>query len=579
MIAISSLEFFLYLGGVNSSFDPSINMQPKPKIIKLVLILSMMVMGGCGLMYEYVLSVLGNYLMGTSYEQIFIIIGIMLFSMGIGSIFQRLITKNLLEYFLILEIILGLAGGTSTLIIYWSHASWESSEVILYGFSFFIGMFIGMEIPILIRINEKYSDSLKTNLSEILTVDYIGSLAGAILFTYVLLVKFSLAKIGFLLGITNTLLALVGLVAFQGLLKFKKLFSAAIFLVISLLITGFVKSDDWSKKIEQKYFRDHIIFSKTSRFQHIVLTKRKNRINLYINGHLQFSSIDEFIYHEYLVHVPMLAVSQKKKVLILGGGDGLALREVLKYPEVKEVTLVDIDPVMTQISSTLPELRELNKDAFQDARVKSFSPNALYPGPKRDITMRSQRPTKRFSRKEFPVARVSLYHLDADLFISRIKDYFDVIIIDFPDPNLIELSKLYSLEFYAKIFHKLNPGGFISIQASSPFFAREAFLCIGKTLQAASFKHLPYHGTVPSFSGDWGFYLAWKNKFAPNQVIKNFDQIKKISVDTKYLNPGLIKSSFLFGKNILTTTTAIGINSRLNPRLLKYYRNSWKAWE
>ena len=232
-----------------------------------------------------------------------------------------------------------------------------------------IGTFIGMEIPLLIRINRRYAQNLRGNLSQILSMDYIGSLTGALVFTYVLLTRVSLARIGFFLGATNIAVALLGLYAFRGLIERPARLLGVALVALGSIVTGLIWADDWTQAFEQRYFADPIVYRETTKYQHIVMTRSGQRVNLYLNGHLQFSSDDEHIYHELLVHPPMLLAKRKARVLVLGGGDGLAVREVLKHPQVREVTLVDIDAAMIRLAKTHPELVRLNNGALKDARV------------------------------------------------------------------------------------------------------------------------------------------------------------------------------------------------------------------
>ena len=334
-----------------------------------VLAASMFVMGACGIAYEYTLGALGNNLMGSSHEQIFVVIGLMMFAMGLGATLQKNISGDLVDKFLLVEILLGLTGGVSALLIYLAYVYSSSYMLLLWGFSLGIGILIGLEIPLLIRINREYSASLKTNLSEILSMDYVGSLAGALLFTFVLFANLSINQIAVALGCANLLLALLGLAYFRPLLRhFKKLLllSCAGMAILGCLLA---LSEDWRVSLEQRTYGDPIIYSHTSRYQHIVMTRRNDRLSLFINGQLQFNSQDERIYHEMLVHVPFSVAPSRARILILGGGDGLALREVLKYDEVRRVDLVDIDPAMTDLAATHPDLVRLNRGALLDGRV------------------------------------------------------------------------------------------------------------------------------------------------------------------------------------------------------------------
>ncbi len=553
-------------------------MTGQQRIAKFILVSSMLIMGACGLMYEYVLSVMGNYLMGTSHEQIFIIIGLMLFAMGIGSLTQRIFTGYLLETFLLIEIFIGLLGGYSGIAIYAAHASWESFEIILYSFAFLVGALIGMEIPVLIRINEQYSESLRVNLSEILSMDYIGSLLGAFLFTYVLLLHFSLAKIGFLLGLANASLALLGIIFFWKLMSWRYVVAAFLVFVIPALMAGYFLADDWSLQIEQRYYRDPIVFRKTTKFQHIVLTKRADRVNLYLNGHLQLSSMDEHIYHEYLVHVPMQLASTRKRVLVLGGGDGMAVREILKYSDVEQVVLVDIDPGVTELASKQKDLVALNNGSLRDAKVVKISPRGVKPGEVSDLGIINRRDIAFLDHHLYPVAKIHLVHLDADQFIANVEGKFDIVIIDFPDPGMLELAKLYSLDFYRNLNKRLHPHSLVSMQSGSPFYTREAFQCIGKTMERSGFHVLPYHGSVPSFMGDWGWHLAVPATRSIAEIKAKIADMAKISVSTIFITAEVLRASFVFGKNYFSGGEEIRINTKMNPILVHYYKNSWKKW-
>jgi len=544
--------------------------------MRILLVFSTFVLGACGLVYEYVLSVLGNHLIGSSHEEIFIVIGIVMFAMGVGSMLQHRIRGNLFGKFLMIEIILGLVGGFSATVIYTAFIHTESHRVVLYGFSLMIGILIGMEIPIIIRINNEYALSLRANLSEILSMDYIGALAGALLFTYVLLVNFTLARIGFLLGLINTSLALLGLVLFAGLVRRKAALGLAGLAVAAALCLGFIKAEDWTRYGEQKYYRDPVVISRTTPYQHLVLTKRKDRINLYINGHIQFSSTDEHIYHEMLIHPAMSLAARRSRVLILGGGDGLALREVLAYPDVESVTLVDIDREVVRLAAEDEHLVRLNRGAFLDARVTVETSAAVRKGEKIEVLQESQRQSEMFTGRLHPLAEVHVLIMDADRFVREREGSFDVVFIDLPDPDQLEVAKLYSVDFYAALRERLLPGGIVVTQATSPFHAKHAYLCIGRTLAAAGFGIIPYHENVPSF-GEWGWYLAWKDARKPEEVRQGLCQVRKLGVPTRFLTPALLRASLDFGKGWLETEREIEENTLMNPVIVSYFRDAWKG--
>ncbi len=539
-----------------------------------VLAVSMLVMGACGIIYEYTLGVLGNNLLGSSHEQIFIIIGLMMFSMGVGAAVQRKVQGDLLDKFLILELILGAIGGVSTILIYATFTVTASYQIVHYGIAFLIGAIIGMEIPLIIRINETYEKNLRINLANILAMDYVGALIGAILFAYILITQLSLSEISFALGLVNTSLALGGTLYFWPLLKRGRLILSSTLVTLALLAIGFHYSENWVAHLEQRCFRDPIVHRETSTYQHLLLTKRGDRVNFYINGRLQLSSVDEGIYHELLVHPNLIGALSRERVLILGGGDGMALREVLRYRDVKHVTLVDIDPQVVQMASEHPELVQMNLGAFDDARVVTVESSAVTPGGRISVRRPSKLSEVYLSDREYELAEVHVANMDADLFLREINDTYDCIIIDFPDPNSVELAKLYSVDFYRTLRQKLSPGGLISIQSTSPSRAKDVFLCIGETLKKAGLAAQPYHRYVPSF-GEWGWYLAW-NEDGLNRPLEKLMELETLPIELSYLTPETIQASFVFGKGAFVSKTRIDANTKMRPVVVDYYKKAWK---
>lgn len=539
-----------------------------------VLAASMFVMGACGIAYEYTLGALGNNLMGSSHEQIFVVIGLMMFAMGLGATLQKNISGNLVDKFLLVEILLGLTGGISALVIYLAYVYSSSYMLLLWGFSLGIGILIGLEIPLLIRINREYSASLKTNLSEILSMDYVGALVGALLFTFVLFANLSVNQIAVVLGCANLLLALLGLAYFRPLLRhFRKLLllSCAGAALLGCLLA---LSEDWRVSLEQRTYSDPIIYSHTSRYQHIVMTRRNDRLSLFINGHLQFNSRDERIYHEMLVHVPFAVASSPARVLILGGGDGLALREVLKYDAVRRVDLVDIDPAVTDLAATHPDLVRLNRGALLDERVTLHPALGVSEGGIQTVSRPSKLAPSLLGDTVYPQARVRVYNLDADLFVRSLHGPYDLVIIDFPDPKSVGTAKLYSLDFYRRLARQLGPSGLVAVQSTSPYHSREMFLCIGKTLRAAGYRALPYRQNVPSF-GEWGWHLAWLHETGEPDMKERLEGLTSIGVPTGYLTAALVSNSTAFGKRWLDDTH-IRINTKFRPAILQYHRQSWR---
>lgn len=539
------------------------------KIAITLLTLSIFFTGASGLVNEYILSTISTYILGNSIEQFSITIALMLGFMGVGSWAQRFVKDDyLLEKFIFIEILITVLGAYSSVTIYWAFANLTNGfDLIHYFFIISIGFLIGFEIPFIIRINEKYNLILKDNLSRILGADYIGALVGAFIWVYLLLPNIELQKIGFLIAGANFIVASI------TFLYIKKPSLLNVFLlgfVFFILYFGFNNSSKWTTTAEQKMYDDPIVYAKTTKYQHIVLTKNDilNEYRMYINGNVQFSSLDEKIYHEHLVHPIMSLVKEKKNILVLGAGDGLAIRELKKYKDIENITLVELDPQMIEISKTNEILKKLNGNSLENITIipaklkKTTTKETLYLEDENDV------------ETDQVLTTINVINIDADIFLNNLNDIYDVIIIDFPDPSSIELVKLYTKEFYTKVNNILKKDGMIVVQSSSPYHAKESFLCIGRTLKSSGFEILPYHDNVPSF-GDWGWHIAWKNNSVINKDIKDRINNMQIDVNTKYLTEQLFKSSLHFGKGILETENSV-TNTLMFPKLLDIYRNnSW----
>ena len=532
--------------------------------------------GACGVILEYIQAAMASMILGNSFEQWAMVIGLMLFWMGIGSLIQTRIPKGALIYvFIGIETALALAGGFSPTLTYLSFGYTGHFRIVLYGFVSLIGILIGLEIPVIIRINNDYSKELSTNLGHILSADYIGSLVGALIYVYVLLRYFPITEGAFLTAGMNFSLALVTFIYFarKGMVGRPWPIALVMGFTALALFTGFTRGQEWQIKLEQPLYDDPVVYSQTSRYQHIVITRFEplNETRLFLNGNLQLNSLDEARYHESLVHPVMNLVPRHGRVLILGGGDGCALREILKYPAVESVTLVDLDPAMTQLASTHPLLTAVNDNAFKDARVTTVTGDGLSQGPIKPVRVEAPAPPGQVRFRE--VASVQVMNIDADLFLSQTSDFYDVIIVDMPDPSSPELVKLYSRGFYGKIRRRLSQTGMMVVQATSPYFAKEAYLCIGRTLGAAGFSILPFHENVPSF-GDWGFYLAFHPQLDRKRLEKEMDQME-IPVETRFLTPRVFQRQRIFGKGMLETRRT-GVNTLSHPLLLTLYNvESW----
>ena len=553
-----------------------------PRFLPILLAFCMFSTGASGLVNEYVLATITTYILGNSIEQFSLVIASMMLMMGIAGFVQsRMSDDNLIYKFVGVEVVMAVLGGFAPLAIYGAFAYFEYNfTAVHYFFVLGVGFLIGFEIPIVMRIINEQKINLKTNLAIVYAMDYIGAFIGAIIWVKILLKYYPLTEISFIVAGFNFAIALVTVFYFiyTGVIKHRVATSLVMFITVAVLVVGYLNNRDISALFEQRFYDDPIIHKTTTKYQHIVLTENKalGDVRLYINGNTQFSSLDEKRYHDLLVHPVMSLIDQPQHALILGGGDGLALREVLKYKSLKSITLVDLDPDMVKLASQNKKLRELNNNAFHDARLHVSAPGNVKSVNVQGIYLESGDSISNKTESEW-VATVDVYTIDADQFIrSNNKQLWDVVIIDFPDPSSVELSKLYSKQFYHTLRRHLSTDAYISIQSTSPYHSKESFLAIGNTLKSAGFKILPYRQNIPSF-GDWGFHLAWTSGVSEKSIKNNLKSVKNFTVDTDYVTPELMLASFAFGKGELISKTNC-VNTVMFPCLLTNYTNySWQV--
>ncbi len=549
-----------------------------PRFLPVLLAFCMFSTGASGLVNEYVLASITTFILGNSIEQWSMIIASMMLMMGVSGLVQRKMSdKGLLQKFIIVEVLMALLGSFAPLATYAAYGYLEYNFIFIhYFFVLSIGFLIGFEIPLVMRIIEQNNIELRTNLTLVYAMDYIGAFIGAVIWVEYLLMNYPLTEISFIVSGFNFIVAVATCIYFLNLKIISNPTPQIGMLLVSavILVFGFNYNVDISNLLEQRFYDDTIVYKKTTKYQHLVITQNNSTSDtrLYINGNTQFSSLDEARYHDFLVHPLMEAAPDAQNILVLGGGDGLALREVNKYQDLESITLVDLDPEMINIASTNPYLTALNKDSFSKAKVMTDGLNISDSGSKESIYL-----TEDNLEGEKPewVASVEVFNVDADQFLRNSKyDKWDAVIIDLPDPSSIELSKLYSRQFYRSLKRRLTPNAFISIQSTSPYHAKEAYLAIGNTLKSAGFNILPYRQNIPSF-GDWGYYLAWTNQETPAQVKQRLSSLNRFQVDSEFITPELLAASFAFGKGELVSESNC-VNTIMMPCLLKnYLEKSW----
>lgn len=498
-----------------------------------ILMSSLFATGIAGIVSEYVLATLATYFLGNSVFQWTIILSIMLFSMGLGSRLSKLVNNYVIEYFIGAELLLSFLTSMCALLVYSLMGVTDYIEIFIYILAVLVGLLIGLEIPLVTRINGRYHD-LKANISSVMEKDYYGSLIGGLFFAFIGLPYLGLTYTPFVLGMVNLIVASLLFFKFSRRLNktLKKVLLSAIIGLFMVIAFGIYYAKPIILFGEQSRYSDKVVYSQQTKYQKITLTASYNHHILYLNNSMQLNTMDEWLYHEPLVHAPMLLNSSKKNILILGGGDGCGIREVLKYPEVESIKIIDLDPDMTNFGANNPVFKELNNNSYHNKKV-------------------------------------TVLNQDAFIALENDSQYYDLIIIDFPDPRSIELSRLYTKEMYSFCRKRLKMDGIIITQATSPYFQAKAFYCINKTMQSAGFNTLPIHNHVQSF-GEWGWIIGSKI-YSNDQMKSTLSSIKELPINnTKWLTTDALDMMTKFGKPVGDTTN-LEINSIHNPVLFKYY--------
>lgn len=503
-----------------------------------VLKIALFATGISGIVAEYILSTLASYFIGNAVVQFALIVSTMLFAMGFGSRLSKLIEKELLVKFIYLELILSFLVSFCALAVYVTYGRY--SPVFIYALSIVVGLLIGLEIPLVTRLNEEFEE-LKVNVASVLEKDYYGSLVGGLFFAFVGMPYLGLTYTPFVLGLLNFVVAIFTFTYLRKVIskRSRKSLTVAFFMVGSVIVLGLFFAKPIVQFGDQKKYRDQIVYQEETQYQKIVVTKSQQNYSLFINGNLQLSSFDEHMYHEPLVHPSMNLAESQKKILVLGGGDGCAVREILKYKNVEQITLVDLDPRMTGLASENDFFVNMNKGALKDAKVK-------------------------------------IMHQDAFQFLEHNNLVFDAIIIDLPDPNNVDLNKLYTKEFYYLCNKRLAKNGVLITQAGSPYYATKAYYCIEKSMQASGFNTLPIHTQILTM-GQWGWVIGSK-ELTKQELKSKFIDIDYDTLNLKWLNNEAAGSLPLFGKPLVDTNN-IEINTLFTPVLYTYYKGgNWKLY-
>jgi spermidine synthase len=503
----------------------------------------------CGIVYELALVALGSYLVGNSIMQASIVLSVMVFAMGVGSLAAKPLQRHAVAAFALVEGLLALLGGLSVLALYAAYAWLNLYVPALVAVAFVVGGLIGAEIPLLMTLLQRIRrQDAGSAVADLFAADYVGALVGGLAFPFLLLPAFGQIKGALIVGVVNAVAGIaVVLWLFHGQVRrgARLLLWCGMAGVLAVLGGTYALADGFEMNARQALYRDPIALARRTPYQEIVITRSvtlsgRPDLRLFLNGDLQFSSVDEYRYHEALVH-PALAGAHGR-VLILGGGDGLALREVLRYRDVRDVTLVELDPEMIHLARSYGELAALNHHSFSDPRVRVVNADAFG-------WLRALPGTGR-QRSGPPGASGA----------------FDTVIVDMPDPDDVPTAKLYSVEFYGLAQRALAPGGRIVVQAGSPFFAPKSFWCIEKTMREAGLATTPYHVDVPSF-GDWGYVLATTSAPPPLRLGADVPPLR-------FLDQSVLTAARVFGRDLRHRD--VEVSTLVKPRIIDYERQEWR---
>lgn len=489
-----------------------------------VVCIGILIIALCGIAYELLIATVSSYLIGNSVYQFSVTVGLFMAAMGIGSYLSQHLRKNLIDAFVLAEVALAIIGGLSSVILFAVFPISRLYAPAVYTLILIIGTLIGLEIPIVVRILAQHG-GVRRGVAEALSLDYIGALIGSLAFPLLMLPYLGLFHSSFAIGLLNGVVAIVSAIVFRKHTTKPRLLTASGFAAVAILFTAFAFSSHITRYSEGRLYGGRVINQLQSPYQRIVLTRddATGEHRLYLDGHIQFAEYDEYRYHEALVHPALAAPGTPARVLILGGGDGLAVREVLRFPAVKEIVLVDLDPAITHIAKTFPAITRLNQNALDNPKV-------------------------------------TVINDDAFNYVRESTAPFDRILIDLPDPHNEALAKLYSVEFYRMVRDTLTPDGIMATQSTSPYFTPEAYWSIRDSIRAAGLDTLSYHTTVPAF-GVWGFHLARQNT-AP----KSFNFLP----DARYMNAAVMAASQTFPPDQQPHPTRI--NSIFEPSIYLWYR-------
>ncbi|KDO94711.1 polyamine aminopropyltransferase [Mycobacterium avium] len=457
---------------------------PSPGRWRALLLAAVAACAACGIIYELALLTLSASLDGGGIVATSLIVAGYIAALGVGALLAKPLLAHAALGFITVEALLGVVGGLSAAALYVVFAFLDGSvgsTWVLAVSTALIGGLVGAEVPLLMTLLQRGrtagpADAGRT-LANLNAADYLGALLGGLVWPFLLLPQLGMIRGAAATGMINlAAAAVVAIFLLRQVVSARQLALAlcALAAALTLLAGLLLRSADVETTSRQRLYADPIIAYRHTPYQEIVVTRRGDDTRLYLDGGLQFSTRDEYRYTESLVY-PALG-NGARSVLVLGGGDGLAARELLRQPGISRIVQVELDPAVIEIARTT--LRTANGGSLDNPRVRVLTGDAM-------AWLRGPNP-----------------------------DRFDAVIVDLPDPDTPVLGRLYSTEFYALAARALAPGGLLVVQAGSPFSTPTAYWRTVSTIRAAGYAVTPYHVHVPTF-GDWGFVLAQRGDTPP----------------------------------------------------------------
>lgn len=490
----------------------------------------------CGIIYELALLTLSASLDGGGIVATSLIVAGYIAALGVGALLVKPLLAHAAITFIAVEALLGIIGGLSAAALYVVFAFVDGSTWVLALSTALIGGLVGAEVPLLMTLLQGgriagAADAGRT-LANLNAADYLGALLGGLVWPFLLLPQLGMIRGAAATGMINlAAAAVVAIFLLRQVVSARQLMLAicALAAAVALLATLLLRSADIETTSRQRLYADPIIAYRHTAYQEIVVTRRGNDTRLYLNGGLQFSTRDEYRYTESLVYPALGGVSQgARSVLVLGGGDGLAARELLRQPGISKIVQVELDPAVIDVARTT--LRAANGGSLDNPRVSVLTEDAMnwLRGPN--------------------------------------VDRFDAVIVDLPDPDTPVLGRLYSTEFYALVGRALAPGGLMVVQAGSPFSTPTAYWRTVSTIRAAGYAVTPYHVHVPTF-GDWGFALARRGDVAPTPTVP------PNAPPLRYLNQQVLDAAGVFSGDI--GPRPVEPSTLENPRIVEDMRHGY----